>query len=102
MNLAIVIVDDPDAEMQLQVRSIDIGPAPDESAGFGGVGGQQPPPMAEVTCKGADALRHQGQCDPEQAWSVGAQICYIVAMILKILADLGRIDEDADFKLSVA
>ena len=52
--------------------------------------------MAEVIREGSDALGHHRRSDPEQARSLGTQICDVVAMILKILADFGCIVDEAD------
>src|SRR5271166_5241034 len=52
--------------------------------------------MAEVSRERAHTLRQRWHCDPEQARSLGAQICDIVAMVLKIQADLGRIVDEVD------
>ncbi len=46
VELAVVIVDDADAEVELQVRPVEVGPALDEAARLGRVGGQEAAPVA--------------------------------------------------------
>ena len=52
--------------------------------------------MAKVVRDCAHALHQHGQHDPKQARSPGAEICDIVAMVLKILADFGRVVDEVD------
>ena len=97
VELAVVIVDDADAEVELQVRPVDVGPAPDEAAGLRGVGGEQAACRGAGNSRGRPAPRGSiGKREAEQARPLGAEVGDIVAMVLKIGADFWRVVHDLD------
>ena len=91
-----MVVGDPDEEMQLQIRPVDLWLALDEAASFSPVGGQQAAPVAQETRGKADAADQHRQGVAEQTGSLGAQVRSEVAMVLKVGADFGRLHDHVD------
>src|SRR5271166_6291559 len=94
--LAGVVVDESDAEMELQIRTIDVRPAPDEAAGFRPIGGQHSAAVAQKIWESPASLNQEWNREADQPGSFGAQICSVVAMVLKVVADPRRIADDLD------
>ena len=84
VQIAIVIVGEPDAKMQLQVRAVDVGTAADEPARFRRVRGQEP---AAMTQKFDEVVRRAQELAGRQAEkpvAVDADIGGVVAVVVQI------------------
>src|SRR5579872_1611339 len=88
--LAAVVVDHGHAEMQLDVRNVEIGPALQKAAAFGKIRCHRPAPLAPVLSDRAQLMRNAGKGETGEIGRIGEIREDEIRMVLQILPDTGQ------------
>ena len=91
-----VVLDNRDDEMQLDVSLWQIRPGFEEAANLGEIAGDHAAPLAAVATDLLHQPRRPGERKSDQIEAVRGEAENEIGMILKILPDAGRIEDDFD------
>ncbi len=94
MQFLAVPIDDGDAEMELQVRTLHLGRAAHEAARFRDIGGQKTPALFPPGAEFANGLDEKRRPDADQAGRGRGDIGGVVQMILQIAPHRGQMMDD--------
>src|SRR4051794_3723450 len=96
VTLATVVVDHRHAEMQLDVRHLEVRPGLQEAAAFGKIRRHRPAAFAPVLADGAPYPRQALERYSGEVRIVGAVAENEIRMILQVLADAGQMMHGRD------
>ena len=91
-----MVFDDRHDEMQLDVRFGQIRPGLEEAAGLGEIAGDHAAPLAAISTDLLHQPRAPGERKSDQIETARGEAEDEVGMVLKVLADAGRIKDDFD------
>ena len=99
-QLARMVFDNRDDEMQLDVCFGQIGSGFEEASGLGEIAGDHATPLAAISTDLLHQPRAPGERKSDQIETARGEAEDEVGMVLKILADAGRIEDDFDAGLA--
>src|SRR5215469_10013957 len=96
LHITAMVVDQGDAEMQLDIRAVEAGGGFEKSAGLGDVAGHQSGALALELPPVAPNLRQHRWCEADEIAAGQTSVDRVIDMVLQVASDLRAVEHDVN------